>query len=78
MLSWDIALSFFGVAVVLALSPGPDNIFVLTQSAIAGRAAGMLSTSAERACRSLATARRPSTMRALASSEKRNSSRDEV
>lgn len=42
MLSWDIALSFFGVAVVLALSPGPDNIFVLTQSAIAGRAAGMM------------------------------------
>lgn len=42
MLSWDIALSFFGVAVVLALSPGPDNIFVLTQSAIAGRTAGMM------------------------------------
>lgn len=42
MLSPDIALSFFGVAIVLALSPGPDNIFVLTQSAISGRTAGMM------------------------------------
>ncbi|HLR77422.1 MAG TPA: LysE family translocator [Burkholderiaceae bacterium] len=42
MLSVDIALSFFGVAIILALSPGPDNIFVLTQSAISGRMAGMM------------------------------------
>lgn len=42
MLTPDIALSFFGVAVVLALSPGPDNIFVLTQSALSGRTSGML------------------------------------
>lgn len=42
MLTPDIALSFFGVAVVLALSPGPDNIFVLTQSALSGRIAGLL------------------------------------
>lgn len=42
MLPPDIALSFFGVAVVLALTPGPDNIFVLTQSAISGRTSGML------------------------------------
>lgn len=42
MLSPDIALSFFGVAVVLALTPGPDNIFVLTQSAVSGRLAGLL------------------------------------
>lgn len=42
MLTLDIALSFFGIAVVLALSPGPDNIFVLTQSAVWGRVSGML------------------------------------
>lgn len=42
MLPPDIALSFFGVAIVLALTPGPDNIFVLTQSALSGRIAGML------------------------------------
>lgn len=42
MLTLDIALSFFGIAIVLALSPGPDNIFVLTQSAVWGRLSGML------------------------------------
>lgn len=42
MLTFDIAVSFFGVAIVLALTPGPDNIFVLTQSAISGRLSGML------------------------------------
>ncbi len=41
MLTLDIALSFFGVAIVLGLTPGPDNIFVLTQSAVSGRLAGM-------------------------------------
>lgn len=38
----DVAISFFGIALVLALTPGPDNIFVLTQSATAGRLSGML------------------------------------
>lgn len=42
MLSPDIILSFFGIAIVLALSPGPDNIFVLTQSMIWGRLSGIL------------------------------------
>lgn len=42
MLTPDIVLSFFGVAVILALTPGPDNIFVLTQSAISGKVAGLL------------------------------------
>lgn len=42
MLTPDVVVSFFGVAVVLALAPGPDNIFVLTQSALAGRRCGML------------------------------------
>ena len=34
-------IAFFGVAVVLALTPGPDNIFVLVQSAQRGWRAGM-------------------------------------
>lgn len=41
MLALDIALSFFGIAVLLALSPGPDNLFVLMQSAMWGRSSGM-------------------------------------
>ncbi len=42
MLTFEVALSFFGVAILLALAPGPDNLFVLTQSALWGRASGML------------------------------------
>lgn len=41
MLTYQIALSFFGIAVLLALAPGPDNLFVLMQSALWGKAAGM-------------------------------------
>ena len=41
MLTPEIAVSFFGIAIMLALAPGPDNLFVLTQSAIWGRAPGM-------------------------------------
>lgn len=41
MLSPETALSFFGVAVLLGLSPGPDNLFVLLHSAMHGRKAGM-------------------------------------
>lgn len=35
-------LSFFGIAVLLALTPGPDNLFVLMQSALWGRRAGLI------------------------------------
>lgn len=35
---------YFGASVALALAPGPDNIFVLTQSALHGRKAGLLVT----------------------------------
>ncbi|GAB2883831.1 LysE family translocator [Paralcaligenes sp. KSB-10] len=42
MLTYQIALSFFGIALLLALAPGPDNLFVLMQSAMWGRASGML------------------------------------
>ena len=34
----------FAASVALALAPGPDNIFVLTQSALHGRKAGLLVT----------------------------------
>ncbi|MDJ0783555.1 MAG: LysE family translocator [Desulfosarcinaceae bacterium] len=44
MLPFDVAVTFFAAAVVLALAPGPDNIFVLTQSALWGRQAGILVT----------------------------------
>lgn len=41
MLPFDTLLAFFGIAIVLALTPGPDNLFVLMQSALWGRSAGM-------------------------------------
>jgi len=40
----EVALGFLAVAILLALAPGPDNIFVLTQAAINGRLAGLLVT----------------------------------
>lgn len=42
MLTVNVALSFFGIAVLLALSPGPDNLFVLMQSAMWGKESGMV------------------------------------
>ena len=36
--------AFFAASLTLGLAPGPDNIFVLTQSALGGRAAGLLVT----------------------------------
>ncbi|MCF1184531.1 LysE family translocator [Marichromatium gracile] len=44
MLPLDTALLFFAASVALALAPGPDNIFVLTQSALHGRLAGIFVT----------------------------------
>lgn len=41
MPSVETLAAFFGVAVLLALSPGPDNIFVLLQSAQRGWRAGL-------------------------------------
>jgi len=35
---------FFAASLALAIAPGPDNIFVLTQSVVRGRAAGLLAT----------------------------------
>jgi threonine/homoserine/homoserine lactone efflux protein len=36
--------AFFAASLLLALAPGPDNLFVLTQSAIHGRRAGLTVT----------------------------------
>ena len=44
MLSPEVAGAFFAAALVLSIAPGPDNIFVLTQSALYGAVAGMLTT----------------------------------
>lgn len=39
---WDVVLTFSALALALAVAPGPDNIFVLTQSALYGRGAGFI------------------------------------
>ena len=44
MIAIESILTFFAAAILLALAPGPDNIFVLTQSTLRGRWAGMLVT----------------------------------
>ena len=44
MIPLDVVFVFVGVASALALVPGPDNIFVLTQSAVHGRLAGLIVT----------------------------------
>lgn len=44
MIPLDTLATFFVASVLLALAPGPDNIFVLTQSALRGKAAGLLVT----------------------------------
>ena len=41
MLSLETLLTFFTASLLLGLAPGPDNIFVLTQSALRGRSAGI-------------------------------------
>jgi len=40
----DVLLQFVTASAALAVAPGPDNIFVLTQSAIHGRKAGIIVT----------------------------------
>lgn len=42
MLSVETVATFFTASVLLALAPGPDNIFVLTQSALRGRFSGLV------------------------------------
>ncbi|WP_158937320.1 LysE family translocator [Burkholderia sp. S171] len=42
MPSFQTLLPFFGISVVLGLTPGPDNLFVLLQSATRGARSGMV------------------------------------
>ena len=44
MLTVDVALAFFAASLLLGIAPGPDNIFVLTQSAVYGVGAGIVTT----------------------------------
>lgn len=44
MLPLDVIAVFLPAAVALGLAPGPDNLFVLTQSAVNGRLAGLAVT----------------------------------
>ena len=44
MIPMESLALFFLASVALGLAPGPDNIFVLTQSALHGRTAGLLVT----------------------------------
>jgi len=41
ILPYETVVTFFLASVILALAPGPDNIFVLTQSALYGKASGL-------------------------------------
>lgn len=44
MIPIDSLMTFFIAALLLSLAPGPDNVFVLTQSALYGRVSGILVT----------------------------------
>ena len=44
MPSLDTCIAFFGLSLLLGFTPGPDNIFVLLQSATQGRKAGFVVT----------------------------------
>lgn len=44
MPSTETLVTFLSFSVLLALAPGPDNIFVLTQSALSGRKTGLAVT----------------------------------
>lgn len=41
MIPFETLAAFFAASVLLALAPGPDNIFVLTQSALYGKMSGI-------------------------------------
>lgn len=42
MLSFETIITFFSASLLLALIPGPDNIFVLTQSIFQGKKSGLM------------------------------------
>lgn len=41
MIPADVLAAFTGVSLLLCIAPGPDNLFVLAQSALYGRMAGI-------------------------------------
>ncbi len=41
-MSIETLITFFTASILLGLAPGPDNIFVLTQSALHGKSAGIV------------------------------------
>ena len=41
-MAFSLWLAFFGASLLLAIAPGPDNLFVLMQSAVFGVRAGMI------------------------------------
>ena len=42
IMSFSLWFTFFGASLLLAIAPGPDNLFVLTQSAVYGVRSGLL------------------------------------
>ncbi len=44
MIDNNVLLAFFTTSLILALSPGPDNLFVMAQSARTGRKSGLFVT----------------------------------
>ncbi|MDZ8118196.1 LysE family translocator [Pontiella agarivorans] len=44
MIELQTGLAFSAASLLLAIAPGPDNIFVLTQSAVHGKSAGIVTT----------------------------------
>ena len=44
LIAADTLAAFTVVSLLLCISPGPDNLFVLTQSALYGRSAGIYVT----------------------------------
>jgi len=44
LITADILLPFILASAALAIAPGPDNLFVLAQSALYGKKAGILVT----------------------------------
>lgn len=44
MIPYDVCVLFFGTTIALAAVPGPDNVFVLTQSTLHGKVSGLIIT----------------------------------
>lgn len=42
MIPFETLLTFFSASIIFGFSPGPDKLFILTQSALGGRIAGLV------------------------------------